>query len=45
MIVQVEERKSYFMPDGAPRQIEFFLTSKSYGPDAQGLTGLIGGIL
>lgn len=45
VIVRVEERKSYFLSDGAPRKIEFSLTLKSYGPDAGGLASFIGGLL
>ena len=33
VITSVEEQKSYFLPDGAPRKIEFSLTLKSYGSD------------
>lgn len=33
VIVQVEERKSYLMHDGAPRKITFSLTLRSYGED------------
>ncbi|MGR3501619.1 phage tail protein [Pseudaestuariivita sp.] len=30
-IVSIEERKSYFLKDGAPRKIEFTITLQSYG--------------
>ncbi|PIV72870.1 MAG: phage tail protein [Rhodobacteraceae bacterium CG17_big_fil_post_rev_8_21_14_2_50_65_11] len=33
VIVGVEERKSYFMRDGAPRKIEFTVTLRAYGAD------------
>lgn len=45
VITQIEERKSYFLRDGAPRRIEFSLTLKSYGPDGGGLASFIGGLL
>ncbi len=32
-IAGVEERRSFFMTDGAPRKIEFTLTLQSYGED------------
>ena len=34
VIVGVEERKSVFMADGAPRKIEFTVNLKAYGSDA-----------
>lgn len=33
-IVSVEERKSVFLADGAPRKIEFTITLQAYGADA-----------
>lgn len=33
VISEVEERKTVFMADGAPRRIEFSVTLKSYGQD------------
>jgi len=45
VIVRVEERKSYFMRDGAPRKIEFSMTLQSYGPDAGGLSSFLGSLL
>jgi len=33
-VVRIEEIKSHFLPDGAPRRIEFTLTLRSYGPEA-----------
>lgn len=42
-IVHIEETKTVFMADGAPRKIEFNLTLQSYGAD--GLLGRIGGFL
>jgi len=33
VVVRVEERKSVFMADGAPRKIEFTITLQSYGRD------------
>ncbi len=33
VITSVEERKSHFLRDGAPRKIEFALNLQSYGPD------------
>ncbi len=39
VIVRVEETKSLFMRDGAPRRIEFALTLQSYGPDGGGIIG------
>lgn len=43
-IVAVNERKSFFMADGAPRKIEFTIQLKAYGPDAGLLSDLIGGL-
>ena len=34
VITAVEERKSVFMADGAPRKIEFTITLQAYGADA-----------
>ena len=45
VIVQVAERKSYFLRDGAPRKIEFSVTLKSYAPAAGGLASFGGGLL
>ena len=43
VIMRVEERKSHFLRDGAPRKIEFSLTLQSYGPDGGGILSAIGG--
>lgn len=45
VITRVEERKSVFLRDGAPRKIEFSITLQSYGKDGGGLASLIGGLL
>lgn len=42
VIVSVEERKGYFLRDGAPREIGFALTLQSYGPDGIGASFLGG---
>jgi phage protein U len=34
VIAGVEETKSVFLADGAPRKIEFSLTLRAYGEDA-----------
>lgn len=34
VIVSIEERKSLFMSDGAPRKIEFTMSLSAYGSDA-----------
>lgn len=45
VIVNVSDTKSFFMPDGAPRKIEFTVTLQAYGPDGLGgLGGLIKGL-
>lgn len=44
VIVSVEERKSVFMADGAPRKIEFSMKLQRYGADAGGLSSFIGGL-
>ncbi len=36
VITRVQECKSHFLRDGAPRKIEVSLTLKSYGPDTGG---------
>jgi len=36
VILRVEEQKSHFLRDGAPRKITFSLALQSYGPDAAG---------
>jgi hypothetical protein len=41
-ITKVQERKTFFMSDGAPRKIEFTLSLQSYGPDAGVLSSFIG---
>ena len=43
VIVNVEEKKSYFLRDGAPRKIEFTMTLKAYGSDG-GLSALAGAV-
>ena len=43
IIVRVEERKSYFLRDGAPRKIEFSLALQSYGLDKSDLTTFFAG--
>jgi phage protein U len=40
----VEERKSVFLRDGAPRKIEFTLSLKSYGKDNGVLSSFLGGL-
>lgn len=45
IITGVDERKKYFMSDGAPRQIDFTMTLQSYGQDGGGAQSLIGGLL
>lgn len=43
VITTVEERKSVFLADGAPRKIEFSMGLKAYGDDQLGgLAGLFG---
>lgn len=37
VIVGVEEKKGVFMPDGAPRRIEFSVRLRAYGQDGGGL--------
>lgn len=37
VVTGVEERKSVFMADGAPRKIEFSLSLRAYGADFGGL--------
>lgn len=44
VITKVQERKTYFLRDGAPRKIEFTLSLQSYGRDAGGLSSFIGGL-
>ncbi|WP_273794633.1 phage tail protein [Brucella intermedia] len=36
VITEVEERQTYFHPNGAPRKQEFTLELKSYGEDGEG---------
>lgn len=43
VITRVEERKSVFLPDGAPRKIEFSLSLQAYGSDGQ--PSILGGLL
>lgn len=46
VILRLEEHKSYFLRDGAPRKITFSLTLQSYGPDAGGdLAATLGRLL
>lgn len=45
VILRVEERKSVFMSDGAPRKIEFSMSLQSYGPDGGGLGARARGLL
>lgn len=45
VIVHVQERKSYFMADGAPRKIEFTMRLQSYGNDREGALSRLGGLL
>lgn len=43
VITAVEERKSVFLADGAPRKIEFSMSLRAYGDDrAGGIMGLFG---
>ena len=44
VIDRVEERKSLFLRDGAPRKIEFTLSLKSYGRDNGLLSSFFGGL-
>ena len=42
-ILSIEERKSVFLADGAPRKIEFSMELKAYGDDrVGGIRGLFG---
>ncbi len=41
-IVSIEETKSVFLADGAPRKIEFTVTLKAYGSDSGAFGGLFG---
>lgn len=34
VITRVDETKTHFLPDGAPRKIEFSVTLRAYGADA-----------
>lgn len=34
VITRIDETKTHFLPDGAPRKIEFAVTLKAYGADA-----------
>ncbi|MBQ4825043.1 phage tail protein [Leisingera sp. HS039] len=43
-ITRVEERKSLFLADGAPRKIEFTMNLKSYGQDNGVLSSFFGGL-
>ena len=40
-ITSVEETKTAFLADGAPRKIEFSLSLRAYGRDASGFGGLL----
>lgn len=44
-ITGVQERKTYFLRDGAPRRIDFTLNMQSYGADAGGLSSFLGDLL
>ncbi|KXF90520.1 phage tail protein [Phaeobacter inhibens] len=44
VITHVEERKSVFLADGAPRKIEFSLTLHAYGQDNGVLSSFLGGL-
>lgn len=37
VITNIEETKTHFLTDGAPRKIEFNITLKAYGQDGDGL--------
>jgi phage protein U len=44
VITEVQETRTLFMADGAPRQIDFSMKLESYGPDAGGLSSFVGGV-
>ena len=44
VIDRVEESKSVFLADGAPRKIEFTMNLKSYGKDGGVLSSFLGGL-
>lgn len=45
VITDVEETKTLFLADGAPRRIEFTVTLRAYGRDMGAFGGLFGGQL